>query len=175
MLPLLPLIAGIAAGAAAAHLARPGSPVRKGLGVASQKLRTAASTGLDNVRSTGTQLAGTVTESIHKVQQVLPTVTVTRKKSKVPARRPAGTGPARQAGHQARALARARVQSNDRLLGKPRRGAFYDPEAGTSAHRAIPADNGRIASVGTSPRRSAPHTAKPADALAARRARKRQD
>ncbi|MDO5057711.1 MAG: hypothetical protein Q4E06_10355 [Lautropia sp.] len=65
MLPLLPFIAGIAAGAAGAELWRRGEMPRR-LGQAGRKLRSAATSGLDSVRQSGAALRDTVAEKLQR-------------------------------------------------------------------------------------------------------------
>lgn len=65
MLPLLPFIAGIAAGAAGAELWRRGDMPRR-LGEAGRSLRKAASSSLDSVRQTGAALRASVSDSLQR-------------------------------------------------------------------------------------------------------------
>ena len=67
MLPLLPFIAGIAAGAAGAELWRRGNMPRR-LGEAGRSLRKAASSGLDSVRQTGAALRESVSDTLQRRQ-----------------------------------------------------------------------------------------------------------
>lgn len=67
MLPLLPFIAGIAAGAAATELWRRDA-VQKGFGRARRSLKRAASTGVDNVRQGSAALRKTVTETVDSLR-----------------------------------------------------------------------------------------------------------
>lgn len=66
MLPLLPFVVGLAAGAATTGLLRRDS-VRRKLESAGRSLRSAAETGIDSVRSTSASLRDTVSGTLKKL------------------------------------------------------------------------------------------------------------
>ncbi|MDO4905540.1 MAG: hypothetical protein Q4A16_08335 [Lautropia sp.] len=130
MLPLLPFVAGVAAGATASELLRRGS-VRRGLNTAGKKLRTAASSGMETVRQTSAHLRESVSDTIQKAWPGREDATHT-------ARRQAGCGPSRQAAKAARARARASARASSQVSARKRHG----PRA-TTAPATAPAKRSR--------------------------------
>lgn len=115
MLPLLPFVAGIAAGAAASELWRRGA-VQKGFNTASDKIRSAASSSMESVRQTSAQLRETVSDRLQKAWPG-------RDEPDIVVRKPSGNSPARQAARSARAHARATSTAASRVAARQRRAA----------------------------------------------------
>ncbi|MDO4681580.1 MAG: hypothetical protein Q4B17_02170 [Lautropia sp.] len=132
MLPLLPFVAGIAAGAAASELWRRGA-VQKGFNTASDKIRSAASSSMESVRQTGAQLRETVSDRLQKAWPG-------RDEPEIVLRKPSGNGPARQAARSARAHARATSTAASRVAARQRRAVRHQAaSAGRSPAAGKPA------------------------------------
>lgn len=134
MLPLLPFIAGVAAGATASVIWRQGS-VRKGVMSASEKLRSAASNSLFSVRQTSASLRESVAGTL---QKAWPSQSASDDAAQA-ARKVAGTGPARQAAQHVRAHARATAQATSRVAARNLRDARRKAAAASTSKAAAPA------------------------------------